>query len=169
MSKHLASIKKLVFARSLRLLSLPEQVGAVEAVSFIVHVAPGILTIEDQHLLAFLSEFLKMSSIADGEMTDSNLVGYVVDKNGFAMAAQQVLAKAPIHASFLDHTTFVFLRRECLMKCELGNAFIVIPEELPSGVQLRVSALRLFRSVIKSNSSVFFDSDASTPVGTLTT
>jgi hypothetical protein len=144
---------------------LPEQVAAVEALAFIMHEAPSVLTLEDQHLLAFLSEFLKMSSIADGEMTDSNLFGYVVDRNGYAMPSQQVVSNHPGQQSFLGHSMSVFLRRECLMRCENGKAFIAIPEELPEGVLLRVSALRLFRSVIKSSTDAFFDSEASTPVG----
>lgn len=157
------SIKKRVFSRSLRLLPLPEQVSAVETLAFMIDQAPGLVPIQDQHLLAFLSEFLKMSSIADGEMTDSNMIGYVVDKNGFAMPAQHVSSTVPPKTSWSTHATSVFLRRECVLRS--GETFIVIPEELTNGAQLRVSALRLFRSIVNSHADTFFEADTSTPIG----
>ncbi|MGK3758804.1 MAG: hypothetical protein ACI8RD_011121, partial [Bacillariaceae sp.] len=60
----------------------------VEALSVLVDQVPDLIQLEDQHLLAFLSELLKMASVADGEMTDTNLIGSVVDRNGYVLPAQ---------------------------------------------------------------------------------
>lgn len=166
--KHLTLIKRVVFSRSLRLLPLPEQVGAIEALAVIVDQLPDIIPLNDQHLLAFLSELLKMSSVADGEMTDANLVGNVVDKNGFSFPPDEKPpaskdAKTPdpeIPASAL------FLRRDCILS--LLGAKIVIGEELPYGIQLRVSAISLLHSVIRGHPNPFFDAETSSPVGKYT-
>jgi hypothetical protein len=160
----MSSIKRVLFARSLRLLPLPEQVGVFDALAFLIHQFPSLIPISDQHLLAFLSEFLKMSSIADGEMSDSNMIGYVVDKNGFVVSAQD---KESIVASVQpgNINSSVFLRRECLLRSPVNGSYIVIPGELTNGVQLRVSGLHLFRAVITQHSDAFFDADQAAPIG----
>ena len=158
----MSTIKRVLFTRSLRLLPLPEQVAVIEALSTLVDFVPGLLPIADQHLLAFLSEFLKLSSIADGDITDTSIVGFVVDKNGFtgAMPASRYSLGA-------THVTGLFLRRECVARL-CGDKYISIPEELPLGVQLRVSALRLVNTVICRHADGFFDADATTtPIGKL--
>lgn len=63
------TLRKLVFSRSLRILPLPQQVGAVEALIVIVNEFPGFLSIKDQHFLSFMSELLKMCSVSDGEVS----------------------------------------------------------------------------------------------------
>lgn len=158
MSSHMSTIKRVLFTRSLRLLPLPEQVAVIEALSTLVDFVPGLLPVADQHLLAFLSEFLKLSSIADGEMSDSSIVGFVVDKNGFTGNM------SPSRYSRSNHMTGIFLRRECVARL-CCDKFISIPEELPLGVQLRVSALRLLNTVIRRHADGFFDADVATPIG----
>jgi hypothetical protein len=165
LSGHMPTIKKFLFSRSLRLLPLSEQVGVFDALAFIIHEVPSLVPLSDQHLLAFLSEFLKMSSIGDGEMKDPNMSGYVVDKNGFVAAAQDKDSQ-PVVVQLAAHTCSIFLRRECAAKSPIEGSFVIIPEELPSGVQLRVSGLRLFRAVIRQHVNEFFDADSTTPVGT---
>ena len=64
-----STLRKLVFSRSLRILPLPQQVGAVEALAVIVNEFPSFLSIKDQHFLSFLSELLKMCSVSDGEVS----------------------------------------------------------------------------------------------------
>jgi hypothetical protein len=64
-----STLRKLVFSRSLRILPLPQQVGAIEALAVILNEFPGFLSITDQHFLSFLSELLKMCSVADGEVS----------------------------------------------------------------------------------------------------
>jgi hypothetical protein len=160
LSSHMSTIKRVLFTRSLRLLPLPEQVAVIEALSTLVDFVPGLLPVADQHLLAFLSEYLKLSSIADGEMADSSIVGYVVDKNGFTGKP------SPSKYSYgSKHMTGIFLRRECVARLR-GDKYILIPEELPLGVQLRVSALRLLNTVIRRHADGFFDADSTTPIGT---
>ena len=137
----------------------------MEALSVIIDQLPDVIPLSDQHLLAFLSELLKMSSVADGEMSDQNLSGFVVDKNGFAVSAQQK------HPSSKDakglvctpHASSIFLRRGCILSTP--NVRIIVAEELPFGVQLRVSSIGLLRSVIRGHPDAFFDAETSTPIG----
>ena len=164
--KHLSLIRRVLFSRSLRLLPLPEQVGAVEALTVVVDQIPEIFPLDDQHLLAFLSELLKMSSVADGDMTDSNLGGSVIDKNGYAVSADKA---SPSKESKVSETSkpssALFLRRDCIITIPEGK--VVIPEELPCGIQLRVSSISLLRSVIRGHPDPFFDAETLTPIGKL--
>ncbi len=154
-----------MFSRSLRLLPLQEQVGAVEALTVLVDRVPDLIPLEDQHLLAFLSELLKMASVADGEMTDNNLIGSVVDKNGFVLPEHRHHSqKSDIQdADPALRPSSLFLRRDCILT--IGSRKLLIGEELPCGVQLRVSSIQLLRSIIRGHPDTFFDSESSTPVG----
>lgn len=159
------SIKRVLFSRSLRLLPLLEQIGVVEALSVIVQQVPDLFPLDDNHLKAFLSEVLKMSSVADGEMTDSSLLGDVIDKNGMAVSAQARQSgsrDSDAHASTFP-SSGLFLRRECIM--QINGTKIVIPDESPPGIQLRVSTIALLRFVIRGHADSFFDSDSSTQIG----
>jgi hypothetical protein len=164
---HMPLIKRVLFSRSLRLLPLPEQVGAVEALATVVDQLPSLIPLNDQHLLAFLSELLKMSSVADGEMTDPNLVGSVVDKNGYALPAHESAAAAN-RDSKVKHqekaSSAIFLRRDCILTSTGSKLFI--PQESPNGVQLRFSSINLLRAVIRGHANPFFDAESSTPIGT---
>eukprot|EP00934_Nitzschia_sp_Nitz4_P007582 Nitzschia sp. Nitz4//scaffold38_size140716//13247//26980//NITZ4_003128-RA/size140716-augustus-gene-0.132-mRNA-1//-1//CDS//3329550021//7572//frame0 len=164
---HLALIKRVLFSRSLRLLPLPEQVGAVEALTVIVQQLPHLIALDDQHMLAFLSELLKMSSVADGEMSDPNLAGSVVDKNGYAVPAHHPHPSSADTNSGRDpfFSCSVFLRRDCLLK--IDSMDIHIPQELPNGVQLRVSSIYLLRAVIVGYADGFFDAETTTPIGNI--
>lgn len=163
--EHLSLLRKVLFSRSLRLLPLPEQVGAVEGLAVIIDQIPALIPLDDQHLLAFLSELLKMTSVADGEMTDPTLLGSVVDKNGFAHAPEDQTSQNRDTASQLSpsHSSAIFLRREAIVKFQ--KACIVLPQELPNGVQLRVASILLLRFVIRAHPDRFFDAETSTPVG----
>ena len=163
MEKHMSVIKRVLFSRSLRLLPLPEQVGTVEALSIIVDQIPDLMSLDDQHLLAFLSELLKMSSVADGEMSDANLGGCVVDKNGFAVRVDEKSKKDLDGKVSGDFSTSVFSRRDCLVK--VAGRTLFLDEELPTGVQLRVSTISLLRSVIRGHPNPFFDAETSSPIG----
>ena len=98
-------------------------------------------------------------------MTDNNLIGSVVDKNGF------VLPEHRQHTSNSDvqdvdpalRPSSLFLRRDCILTTDCRK--ILIGEELPSGVQLRVSSIQLLRSIIRGHPDSFFDAESSTPVG----
>jgi hypothetical protein len=163
-SKHVSLIRKVIFSRSLRLLPLAEQVGAVDALAFLVKEVNSILPLTDPHQLAFLSELLKMSSVADGEMSDPALTGHVVDKNGKASTGKTTTTQSSHRQDTSpSHASAIFRRRECILEIE-GHHFVV-PEELPDGVQLRVSAISLLRAVIKGHPDAFFDAEVSTPIG----
>lgn len=163
--KHITIIRRVLFSRSLRLLPLMEQVGAVEALSVLVDRLPDLIPLEDQHLLSFLSELLKMASVADGEMTDPNLACSVVDKNGFVIPAQEshLSPKETQPSESAIRASSLFLRRDCVVL--VGEVKLFVGEELPPGVQLRVSSIELLRSVIRGHADAFFDAETSTPVG----
>lgn len=163
---HITILKRCLFSRSLRILPLPDQVGIIEALAFLITSFPSVLPLSDQHLLAFLSELLKMLCVADGEMKgDADVdIGVAVNKNGYVYNKSSVDAEredAALTLSSKTHASSIFLRSEMLV----GG--VTVPSELPLGVQLRVTSLSLFRAVIKSHTSGFFDADASTPVGEL--
>ena len=162
-------IKRLLFTRSLRLLPLPEQIGVIEALSFVVDCIPGLISISDQQLVGFLSEFLKMGSIVDGEMTDSSIIAQFADKNGYTTSTQGgVSASAPLQPNILlPQASSIFLRQECVARSGNKGIYFIIPEELPNGIQLRVSALRMFRALIRRHADDFFDAEPSTPVGNI--
>ena len=157
--ERLSLIRRALFSRSLRLMPLPQQVGVVAGLAFIINEVPALLPLSNQHLLAFLSELLKMSSVADGEMSDKMLTNSVVDKNGFA--SSQVDSHFDIYPS---HASALFFRQECVVSIQ-GRG-IVVPEEMPVGVQLRVSSLSLLHAVIRGHADAFFDAETSSPVGT---
>jgi transformation/transcription domain-associated protein len=161
LSSQVSLLRRVIFSRSLRLLPLVEQVGAVEALSFVMKEANSVFPLSDQHLLAFLSELLKMCSVADGEMSDAALAGYVVDKNGYAMTAKK--PNTPNADRHPSHASTIFFRRECILK--IGDWNFIVPEELPHGVQIRVSSISLLRSVITGHADAFFDAAVSTPIG----
>lgn len=151
-------IRRALFSRSLRLMPLPQQVGVIEGLAVMIKEIPGLLPLSDQHFLAFLSELLKMSSVADGEMSDKTLESCVVDKNGYVgFKVGSTVNLYPSHASTL------FYRRECAISSKAFN--FVIPEELPVGVQFRVSSITLLHYVIRGYTDSFFDAESTTPIG----
>lgn len=160
-------IKRVLFSRSLRLLPLPEQIGVIEALAVFVDQVPTLIPLNDQHLLAFLSELLKMSSVADGEMTDANLTGNVVDKDGYVVPIQEPTGAAATSDSKTKNkeppSSALFLRRDCILSTKGPQIFI--PQESAIGVQLRTSSIRLLRAVIRGHSNPFFDAENSTPIG----
>lgn len=164
-----SSIKRLLFTRSLRLLPLPEQIGIIEALAFVIDCFPDLISISDQQLLGFLSEFLKMGSIVDGEMADTSIVAQFADKNGHATSTLcGTLASATLQPNILlPQSSGIFLRQECIARLGNKGIYAVIPEELPNGIQLRVSALRMFRAVIRRHADAFFDAESTTPIGNI--
>lgn len=161
-SSNLSLIRRVLFSRSLKLLPLPQQVGVVEGLAVIIKEMPGVFPLSDQHLLAFLSELLKMSSVADGEMSDSSLKDFVVDKNGFAVSSRSQYTHSE-SSSRPTHASALFFRRECVLG--VGGYKVVVPAELPVGVQLRVSSISLLHAVIKGYSDSFFDAETASPIG----
>jgi hypothetical protein len=157
-SKHVDFIRRVLFSRSLRLLPLPHQVGVVEGLAAVVKQYPSLLPLTDPHLLACLSDLLKMASVADREMTDDKLNNVVVDKDGYVPSTVDGDASQyPTHASAL------FYRRSCLV--DIDGTKIVVPGEQPAGVQLRVSTIVLLHGIIRNYTDPFFDAETTTPIG----
>lgn len=42
---------------------------------------------------------------------------------------------------------------------------VAVPEELPIGVQMRVSSINLMHAVVRCCTESFFDADSTTPIG----
>jgi hypothetical protein len=61
---NLNSLKRLIFPRILRNSPLPVQVATVDSMAFMVEMAPQSFSIDDQTVLAFTAELLKMVSVA---------------------------------------------------------------------------------------------------------
>ena len=159
-SKQIQVIRRLLFSRHLRLLPLCHQVGLIESLSFILKEIPGFFPLNDQHVLNFLSELLKMCSVADGEMSDKSLFGHVVDKNGYCASGQQEKGNR-----FPSHAFALFCRRKLCLG--VNKQVFVFPQEAPPGVQLRVAAISLIHSVVAGGSDLFFDSEPSTSIGNI--
>ncbi|GAX24432.1 transformation/transcription domain-associated protein [Fistulifera solaris] len=159
-AEHMSFITRVLFSRSLRLMPLPQQAGIVDGLTVVINELPNLIPLSDQHLLAFLSELLKMSSVADGEMTDNTLANSVVDKNGY------VGTPIDLNTHFRpSHAAALFNRRECMARFQ--KAWLDVPDECPVGVELRVASIRLFHVAIKVHTDAFFDADTSTPIGNI--
>ena len=125
----------------------------------IVNEFPSFLSIKDQHFLSFLSELLKMCSVADGEMQDSSSLESP-NKNGYTRGEG-----GEVDDGFPTHCSALFFRREAVV--DVDEARITIPEELPVGVQLRTSAITLLHSVVYANSDPFFTAESVTALGNI--
>lgn len=159
--KFLSTMRKVAFSRALRVLPLPQQVGAVEALTVIINEFPDLLSIKDQHYLSFLSELLKMCSVADGEMQDPNSLESP-NKNGYIKENDESTAD---ENGFPTHCSALFFRREAIF--EISGTRFAVPPELPVGVQLRTSAITLLHSVVFSNADAFFDAESSSAIGNI--
>ena len=102
----------------------------------------------------FTSKLNKHMTAVAAHFTD-----YVIDKNGFCGPSDDR------HMSITDpsHSSAIFYRRESIL--QVGSFRVHLPAELASGIQLRVSSIKLLHAVIKNQSDVFFDADNSTPIG----
>jgi hypothetical protein len=153
--RHSELIRQVLFSKSLRFLPLPQQVGLLEGLCAMLSLFPKIIPLEDQHLLACLSELLKMSSVADKDMEDSKLEGRTVDKDGFIGGIDGPRPSL--------HSFSIFFRRSCVVS--VSGKLLIIPQELPPPVQLRVSSVRLLHIVINAHENSFFEAENSTSIG----
>lgn len=165
LGKSVTFFRKALFSRSLRTLPLKEQVGATQALAFIIDSAPSLFPLIDQDILALLSELLKMTAIADGVMTAKEGENFpLVDKDGFVSSAQTAETKKQTS----KHSSSMFFADSfTLLPSETGGMHINVPPDLPDGVQLRVTALMLFRAVIRRHTDLFFDAPSSDAVGNI--
>ena len=165
---HITYIKRHLFSRSLRILPLPVQIGIIETLSFLVDKAPSLIPLSDSSMLAFLSELLKMSSIADGEMVDKNGDNVIViDKNGHASGGSLSYAAQQQKIGRKTHASSTFLMKDMELSLFGNNVQVHIPGELSQGIQLRVAALLLMRGIIRRNRETFFDAQSSTQIGNI--
>ena len=165
LADHVNSLKRLIFPKLLRTLPLPNQCAAVDACAFILDRAPKLVPIGDPNLLAFLSELLKMISIADGEFSDPGFGSVVlINKHGYAVND----GGEPMgHSNTRIQTSSVFLRRTIVLEDKSFGGRVQVPAELPLGVQLRVSTLLLFRGLIRGFPDQFYDADSQSKIGNI--
>uniref|UniRef100_A0A7S1B6V0 Non-specific serine/threonine protein kinase n=1 Tax=Corethron hystrix TaxID=216773 RepID=A0A7S1B6V0_9STRA len=158
-------LKQLLLSRPLRLLPLPEQVGIVESLAFIIARAPSVFSLSESNLLRCLSDLLTMASGADGETTVRIEPG--IDKDGHATVNKNSPNKDLNLVT--THASAIFLRGSCkvLLKHQKTEVQIAVPAELPMGVQLRVSILLLFHEIILKHTVEFFEAPASTSIGNI--
>jgi len=160
-------LKKLLFSRALRLLPLPEQVGLVDALAFLVQTEPQLFPLSDQHLLALLSELLKMTAIADKEMPDKSGDGTFIDKDGRVSGSADLNNKTQKSTTQV-HASALFLSKSYKLGPEnTGGVMVTVPGEFPFGVQLRISAVLLFKAVVSRHTAEFFDAPTSNPIGNI--
>jgi len=58
-------IKRLLFSRGLRHMSLCDQVGIVDALAFVVEEAPSLYGISNHQILVHISDLLRLASVAE--------------------------------------------------------------------------------------------------------
>lgn len=164
LSNNFFFLKRLIFPKLLRTLPLPNLCAVIDACAFLLDRAPTLIPITDQNLLAFLSELLKMISIADGEFSDPCFGSVsLIDKNGFASNVGDPASRATSDL----HTSSVFLRNTMVLQGDLFGGRIQIPRELPLGIQFRVSTLLLMRALIRGHSDEFYDADPQSKIGNI--
>lgn len=163
LSDHVASLKRLLFAKLLRTYSLPDLVAVVDAVAFINEAAPKLIPISDSNMISFVGELMKMTCIADGEISDKGFTSVVlIDKNGYAVNSD---GESIGGNKSLVQPSSIFMRQTITLEDKLVGARVVVPAALNLGVQLRVSTLLLFRAVVRLDE--FFDAEVQSQLGNL--
>jgi transformation/transcription domain-associated protein len=164
LSNHISTIKRHLFSKSLRNLNLQDQIAAIECFTFVLKHSPESLPVLDNHVLVFISESLKMMSVADGEMTSESIShSTIVDKDGFNPRVSRTNNMLS-YSSKISHATGLCLREGFDIVFSSGFRMHVKPE-LPVAVQLRVSSLELFHELLHQNSEDFLDADSSSSIG----
>ena len=140
--------------------------ATIEAFTFIANQDPKLLPLSENLVLVFFSELLKMMSVADGEMTSESISNSVIiNKDGYSPKLDKERNSSMINPhSSLSHASGIFLRDEYDIKVP-GIGSVVIPSELPIGVQFRVSSLILFHRQLLAHRDTFFDADPSSSIG----
>jgi hypothetical protein len=163
-SEHGSIIKRNLFSKSLRNLQLLDQIASIETFAYIIKHAPDSVPLTDNHVLVFISESLKMMSVADGEMTSESISNsMIIDKDGYSPRTSRnscMISKF----STLTHATGIFLHEAFDLVYSNGYR-LQVGAELPIGVQLRVSSLNLFHEVLKKHSDSFLEAESSSSIG----
>ena len=107
------------------------------------------------------------------DSTSSVSIGVAVNRNGCVcktslagtelgkIALEQPSPSTPVHSSK------VFLRKEMSVRDRLESSSrdIIVPPELPMGIQLRATSLALFRAVVNKHPATFFNAEGNSPAG----
>ena len=128
-----------------------------------------LIPIADQNLLAFLSELLKMVSIADGEFKDEGFGSVVlIDKNGYAVNSGGESTSGQIRPTV--RASSLFLRKKIAVEDEAFNGRIQVPAELPLGIHsygTSVNTTFILGAIIRKNADEFYDADAQSKIGNI--
>lgn len=165
MKKHSSIIKRHIFSKSLRHLPLLDQVATIETFTLVMTNAPEIIPLSDNHVLVFLSELLKMMSVADGEMSSESISNsIIINKDGYSPKVSRSSCMVNKFSS-LSHATGIFLRERFDVIFGQGGYRMKVDAELPIGIQYRVSALKLFHAVLNKHSIAFLEAESSSSIG----
>ncbi|GMI34635.1 hypothetical protein TeGR_g12684, partial [Tetraparma gracilis] len=176
LAPHASYLKQLLFSRNLRILPLAQQVGVVETLAFTISRSPSTLPLSDSNVVASLNELLVVIAALDESPSGAS--------SGDSASAPNTPTSTPNTSSTpagpggggggsggsssTSHASAVFLRGPSVVGKELtGGITITVPGELPHSVQLRVSALLLFRAIIKHHSEEFLSAEPSTGLGAI--
>ena len=152
-------LKRTIFSRGLRYASLEDQIGIVDALTFVIEEAPYLYTLGDQNLLVHLSDLLRTASIVDGgKASDPG-----ASDQGAHISGVDVAFKGCHFSS--SRASAMFLRDESNVR--ILDVNVIIPAELPYGEQLRVSTLLLFRAVIRRHTKEFFSAESTATIGNI--
>ena len=99
---------------------------------------------------------------SDGDISDTFTSVVLIDKHGFAVNTE--LPSQPHHGM---HTSSVFLNKSFKLQSDSFGGCVIVPGELPLGVQFRVASIYLFRSLIRRFPDHFFDAEPKTQIGNL--
>lgn len=158
--ENVGHLKTVLFSRSLKVLPLPQQAAVLEATAFVMKSRPNLFPISDQHILAFLSEFLKFASVADGALKDDSMKDYLVDRDGL------VRNEGPLDNQVdPQHYSTTFNRRKCVLRTRLCR--VVVPPDAPEGVKLRSAGVKLAHFTILRHSDEFFGAEGSSTLGNI--
>ena len=106
-----------------------------------------------------------MTAIADGVMAAKEGENFpLVGKDGHVSGNQVPETKK----TSAKHISSIFLDEGyTIYPDETGGVHVDVPPDLPSGVQLRVTSLLLFRAVVRRHTDLFFDAPSSNAVGNI--
>jgi hypothetical protein len=128
--------------------------------------APQIFPLSDNLLLAYLLDLLKMLGVADKEMmSESVSSAQISDKDGYCPTVERNDNMINGHA-YLMNSSQLFLNDKIILDDTNFSFRVLVPRQLPHGIQLRLSSLGLFHALITHHTDIFFSAPSSSALGT---
>jgi hypothetical protein len=106
-----------------------------------------------------------MLGVADKEMTSESVSSALIsDKDGYCPTDERNDNVIDSNA-YLTHSSQIFLHHEIILDDINFDFRVLVPRQLPHGIQLRLSSLGLFNALIKSHSDEFFSAPSASALG----